>query len=469
MNKPKPPASALQLKEALADMERTVASLRETQQQTAEVHHLFLRGQQIALGTVGGLISGDRELSLPADGASSPVIAPAHGAPPAPQEVTPPRKPEATSDSGPAGISSWVGATAPAATTDFPRSEADVIEALLDIVSKSTGYPVDVLDPNMDLESDLGIDFIKRVQILSLFTGRVPGGWTMEPEQLGRFRTLKEVAEFAVGWLPAPTETGGTRIVIDPATHLYLADHQLSGKPVVPLAMILEWFLAAAPQPPHQVVVEDLRIFQGLVVGDDVVHVQVLLRDSAAGGVASELRDSFGKLRAQATIRINIGGHGEISALNLGELTPYPLKPEQAYSKRLFHGPRFRAIVEIEGASAQGMAALLRVGTRVGDWILGPSLDWRANPLAIDGCFQMMCLWCWEYKGSPCLPSAIRRFAQFQTSWPNTVRVHVAVRREAGSNVEFDVLVSDLSGPIIAVLEGVRCTYSPSLVSAFGR
>ena len=45
------------------------------------------------------------------------------------------------------------------------------IEArLLDVVSERTGYPADMLALDADLEGDLGIDSIKRVEIAGTFT-----------------------------------------------------------------------------------------------------------------------------------------------------------------------------------------------------------------------------------------------------------------------------------------------------------
>ena len=40
---------------------------------------------------------------------------------------------------------------------------------LLDLVSERTGYPTDMLGLDQDLEADLGIDSIKRVEILGAF------------------------------------------------------------------------------------------------------------------------------------------------------------------------------------------------------------------------------------------------------------------------------------------------------------
>ena len=39
-------------------------------------------------------------------------------------------------------------------------------QALLAVVSEKTGYPQEMLDLSMDMEADLGIDSIKRVEIL---------------------------------------------------------------------------------------------------------------------------------------------------------------------------------------------------------------------------------------------------------------------------------------------------------------
>ncbi|MFC8516863.1 beta-ketoacyl synthase N-terminal-like domain-containing protein, partial [Streptomyces sp. NPDC057257] len=43
---------------------------------------------------------------------------------------------------------------------------AGVMDALMGAVAEKTGYPVEMLEPGMDVEADLGIDSIKRVQIL---------------------------------------------------------------------------------------------------------------------------------------------------------------------------------------------------------------------------------------------------------------------------------------------------------------
>ena len=71
-----------------------------------------------------------------------------------------------------------------------------VAAILIDVVAEKTGYPASVLDLDMQLDADLGIDSIKRVEILSAVQERLPGLPTLKPEQLGSFRTLRAIADF---------------------------------------------------------------------------------------------------------------------------------------------------------------------------------------------------------------------------------------------------------------------------------
>src|SRR6185369_12974760 len=76
---------------------------------------------------------------------------------------------------------------------------ADAATALLAVVSEKTGYPVEMLDLDMGLDSDLGIDSIKRVEILSAIQERLPDAPLIGPEHLGSLQTLGEIAGFLAG------------------------------------------------------------------------------------------------------------------------------------------------------------------------------------------------------------------------------------------------------------------------------
>ena len=75
------------------------------------------------------------------------------------------------------------------------RENADLAQALLEIVSEKTGYPADMLELDMDMEADLGIDSIKRVEILGALQERYPDLPEVDTEMLGELRTLQQVLE----------------------------------------------------------------------------------------------------------------------------------------------------------------------------------------------------------------------------------------------------------------------------------
>jgi polyketide-type polyunsaturated fatty acid synthase PfaA len=72
---------------------------------------------------------------------------------------------------------------------DLDRS----IRLLLEIVSDKTGYPAEMLELDMDMEADLGIDSIKRVEILSAMQEQFSDSVEANPEELGELRTLGQI------------------------------------------------------------------------------------------------------------------------------------------------------------------------------------------------------------------------------------------------------------------------------------
>ena len=71
----------------------------------------------------------------------------------------------------------------------------DLEAVLLSVVADKTGYPVDMLDPDMELEADLGVDSIKRVEILAAMRTRTPDLPEVETAVLGKLRTLRQIVD----------------------------------------------------------------------------------------------------------------------------------------------------------------------------------------------------------------------------------------------------------------------------------
>ncbi len=72
----------------------------------------------------------------------------------------------------------------------------DIEKTLLEVVSQLTGYPVETLGLDMDIEADLGIDSIKRVEILSTLEEKMPDLQSISPDVVGTLKTLGQIAEY---------------------------------------------------------------------------------------------------------------------------------------------------------------------------------------------------------------------------------------------------------------------------------
>jgi acyl carrier protein len=92
----------------------------------------------------------------------------------------------------------------PAAATTLTELQS----AMLEVVSEKTGYPVATLELDMDIEADLGIDSIKRVEILGAMQARFTDLPEVKPEQLGALRTLQEVVDYLRREKTAPEHSG---------------------------------------------------------------------------------------------------------------------------------------------------------------------------------------------------------------------------------------------------------------------
>ncbi|MFE7744331.1 beta-ketoacyl synthase N-terminal-like domain-containing protein, partial [Nocardia sp. NPDC057455] len=97
---------------------------------------------------------------------------------------------------------------APSAPATSGRVTGEALRsALRAVVAEKTGYPVEMVDPSMDLEADLGVDSIKRVQVIGALQERFPQLPSLGPEQLGTVRTLDQIAEL-LGGTGAQTTAG---------------------------------------------------------------------------------------------------------------------------------------------------------------------------------------------------------------------------------------------------------------------
>ncbi|MFD4596527.1 SDR family NAD(P)-dependent oxidoreductase [Streptomyces sp. NPDC058464] len=141
--------------------------------------------------------------AVPVQAPPAPVALPQ--APAASAAPLPPAPPAPT----PAPVAPDPAPAAPVPTAG--ASADDVAAALLDVVSQKTGYPAEMLELDMDVEADLGIDSIKRVEIMGVLQEQFPSPTPVGPEQLAELRTLSEIVGFVLSLggasAAAPAET----------------------------------------------------------------------------------------------------------------------------------------------------------------------------------------------------------------------------------------------------------------------
>ncbi|MFY4718633.1 SDR family NAD(P)-dependent oxidoreductase [Streptomyces sp. LaBMicrA B280] len=151
------------------------------------------------------MIAAQRDVLLTYFGGTGSPVAPV-----APVAAVAPVAPQASPSAEPAFMETE--SAAPVVQEEAPAaSGADVARVVLEIISERTGYPVDMIEPDLDLEADLSIDSIKRAEIAGELAKRlgIAGGAELlddaELEELTKARTAAAVT----AWLAARVG-GGT-------------------------------------------------------------------------------------------------------------------------------------------------------------------------------------------------------------------------------------------------------------------
>ncbi|MFK7939322.1 MAG: SDR family oxidoreductase [Roseovarius sp.] len=149
-----------------------------------------------ASGATGAIPSLPMPAAMPAPVAqpmAPPVAQPMPAPQAAPTAVAPAPVVEAPA---PAPAPEASGATASPAA----MSKDDTLAAFVQIVADKTGYPADALDPDQALEADLGVDSIKRMEILSTMLKSLPQGQAEamrnDMDAVSQLATMREIVDF---------------------------------------------------------------------------------------------------------------------------------------------------------------------------------------------------------------------------------------------------------------------------------
>jgi NAD(P)-dependent dehydrogenase (short-subunit alcohol dehydrogenase family) len=266
---------------------------------------------------------------------------------------------------------------------------------------------------------------------------------------------------------------------LDPAQDLYLQDHRLDFKPVLPAAMAIE-LMAETTQmgwPEWKVsAVKDIRVLKGIVLDNNARDVRVLARPN--GKIAPQQETIELEVTIKDAQRLEMVFYKATVILNRTlpfppqqemptdtGMDPFWTSPEGAYEKWLFHGPQFQCIQSIEGISKQGMLATL-LPSLPRECLANESPGhWLIDPIVLDGGLQLALLWARNYLDITILPSsfkAVHLFKPFHCS--SSIRCYFQVLEEFGKqSVYSNVFYMDQEGHLLGMIEGFESTGSKEL------
>jgi NAD(P)-dependent dehydrogenase (short-subunit alcohol dehydrogenase family) len=261
-----------------------------------------------------------------------------------------------------------------------------------------------------------------------------------------------------------------------------LASHIIGGKPVVPFALMTEWIgHGALKEYPGYALhgIDDLRLLNGIRIEQEKKLVRLMAGKAIKAGnawrVDVELRNGVknGKdvihSRAKALLVDQFpeppryAGNG-----NSGSGT-YPRNLDAIYGDILFHGDQLRAITAIDEYSDHGMIARLSSAPKPEVWMQDPIKErWMADPMVLDGAFQMAIVWSFEQTGNVCLPSYARAFRQYRPAFPASgVTAAMTVTAMTQRKMVADFTFIDAHRQVVATLKGYEAIVDESLMQAF--
>ncbi|MDR1656602.1 MAG: SDR family NAD(P)-dependent oxidoreductase [Deltaproteobacteria bacterium] len=119
---------------------------------------------------------------------------------------------------GPGLVGSGPDSVAAAFGESSPGLIIDAAGLLFAVLAEETGYPADSLSPELDLENDLGLDSIKKVELLSALSEKIPAADPAEFSKAKKLGDLLSTIQQTLGFCPPaaksePSNAAGGRLV----------------------------------------------------------------------------------------------------------------------------------------------------------------------------------------------------------------------------------------------------------------
>ncbi|ORV80403.1 hypothetical protein AWC07_21340 [Mycobacterium gastri] len=232
-----------------------------------------------------------------------------------------------------------------------------------------------------------------------------------------------------------------------------LADHQVRGRVVMPLVIVLDAMLRAARGlfPDACPVVRDFQVLSGVTFAESEQVAFTVDFEPSQLSYTATVQDGEGRKRYRAILETQPDSLPQVSIPGIAD-SPWPMRVDDAYRSALFHGPRFAAIERLGVLGASGGTANLKHWDDLG-W---PANDWAIDPVAVDGGLQLGILWASVHGRPLVLPVRVGRFALVRPFGDGGLRCRLAAHPISDKQVDFDIVFETSHGELVAELEGVE-------------
>jgi NAD(P)-dependent dehydrogenase (short-subunit alcohol dehydrogenase family) len=259
-----------------------------------------------------------------------------------------------------------------------------------------------------------------------------------------------------------PSDANGQRcaeLEVSLVSHPQLADHRIRGVAVVPMAMALDWLVAAARDrvPGHRPVgLRALRVVRKISLEHDELRALTIVATAQDGTPVLGICREDGAFFYRALLED--AADGDLADWRSPPRHGSPVH-DPYQNPTLFHGPMFRALRSVESVSEEGATGVV-AGVRAANW---PGRYPHTDPLAVDAAIQLAVLWAERVLGAASLPMGADRIRVHRAgSLPDDTRCLVFARSTETDQVSCDVGLLGADGRPWVELLGLTLVRRPS-------
>ncbi len=262
-----------------------------------------------------------------------------------------------------------------------------------------------------------------------------------------------------------------------------LTSHAIAGEPVLPFALMMEWFAHAATHAHPGLVftgLDDVRVLKGIKPGQQEMPIEIrtgkCIPNSGKFMVAGDILsgNDVPPRTMHASGKIILENHlpspPVLDRFRQIALPQSSLSMDEVYDDILFHGADLQGIQSIVGCSPMGIEVVAKRAPTPNAWFTSPHRKrWLLDPLIMDCAFQAAIVWCHEILSMRCLPTYIANLRIYEgfSDHDGDVTILFTVNEQTAHTIKGYFTFIDQQGKVIAGITGFEAVMDPSLEERF--